>query len=81
LVDEEASRYGSDEVDDHQNTVDFQLGLLICHTCFPKNVAHVIRDKTVSRPLREETEGDKNDQTTSITGSSEKIKPWVALDF
>jgi hypothetical protein len=31
--------------------------------------------------LGEETEGDKNDQTTSITRSFEKIKPWVALDF
>jgi hypothetical protein len=81
LVDEEASRYGSDEVDDHQDTVYFQLGLLICHTRFPKNVAHVIRDETVSRPLGEESEGDKNGQTTPITRSFEKIKPWVALDF
>jgi len=81
LVDEEARRYSSDEVDDHQDTVDFQLGFLICYTCFVENVAHVIRDETVSRPLGEEPEGDKNDQTTSITRSSEKIKPWVALNF
>jgi len=81
FVDEETHGESNDEVDDVEDTVDLESGLSALDTGSSEDVVHVVRDKTVTRPLGEETEGDKNDETVTVTLCLEEFDPSVTLEF
>jgi len=81
FINEEAHSQGSDEVDDVQNTIDLQLELLVGDTGLSKDVAHIIGDESVSRPLGEETKGDQDQEAASVSNGLEHVSPSVALEL
>jgi hypothetical protein len=66
---------GDDEVVDGEDTVDEGLIVGVGDADTVEDLGEVVRDKTVSRPLGEDTNADDDPHAATISGSAEEIEP------
>lgn len=66
---------GNDEVVDGEDTVDEGLVGGVGDSNTVEHLEEVVRDKTVSRPLGEDTNTDDDPHAATVTGSTEEIEP------
>lgn len=81
FVDHETHPESHSEVHNLENAVDLKLFLGFGNSNSFQDIANVVRDKTIARPLREEAEGDEDDESMAIALGLEKLKPSVAFKF
>lgn len=75
LVDRECSDNGPEVVVDLEDTVDKSLVASLCDSNTLEDLCEVIRDETVTRPLREEGDGNDDAKTTEVSLVGEKVLP------
>ena len=79
VVDHEALSDGDDEVHDLQAAVDDELRVAVGYADVVEDEVEVVACETISRPLREESESQKNDQTAAVALGVEELQPAVAF--
>ena len=81
LVNEEALTDGDDGVTDLEDTVDDELSVGVGNTDLVEDDVDVVGNETVTRPLGEETSGQENDQTVTVTLGADELLPAVTLEL
>jgi hypothetical protein len=81
LVDEEAHAGGDDHVQDLQTSVNNELDVAVRDSDIVENDVQVVADKTVARPLREETERQEDDEPVAVALGLEELEPAVAFEL
>jgi hypothetical protein len=80
-VNAESSSDSTEQVPNLKNTVDKILGYRVSNTNRDKNLLKIVRDKTVTGPLGEETNGKSNEGTSAVTAGSPKFSIRSLSDF
>ena len=63
------------QVPDLEDTVDEELDRLVGNTDGVEDAVEIVRDQAVSRPLREEGDGDDNPHASAVSGGGEEGLP------
>ena len=74
-LDHEGGGHRPSQVPNLQNTIDGELCACTGDTDLVEDLTQVIRDETVTRPLREEGDGDDDVHTLAISRSSDERLP------
>ena len=72
---------GNDDVQNLQATIDDQLNVAVGDSDGVEDNVQVVADKTVSRPLREETQRQQDDKSVAVALGLEEFEPSVAFKF
>ena len=64
-----------------ETSVDFKLSFLICNADLSEDFGQIVGDDGIAGPLREETEGDEDDETVAISLGLEEFKDGIVSIF
>lgn len=80
-VDHETLTDGDKHVHDLNATIDEQLGVVIRDANIRQNDVQVVRGQAVSRPLREETECEQNQESAAVALALDEYQPAISFEL